>query len=161
MTMALILTIASAGFGTGYSIAYDKIIIDGVAIPEHGVNITANDWTDNEPIGEDYGVVGVTVIDTQSFSVSITNAYPCYIATVDFTISNTGLKTVLLDSLTIGTYDTAALFIEVTGIEIGFLEPGGSIVGHLTVEVLEGASMGTSYPFDITFGFLGSDQPPP
>ena len=156
--MALILIIAAAGIGTGFSLAIGTFQTNGIISYDYGVNFTDVTYYDNE-IGKEVADGVATIIDSGNIEVTITNGYPGYIAYTDFTIKNTGLFPILLDDLTIGTYDTDALFVEIIGISEGtFLFPGSTIDGQLTVEILQDAEMDNNYPFTVSIGFSGSPQ---
>lgn len=158
IVLALILIIASAGIGTGFSLAANGFQTNGTIAYIYGINFTAVSYSDNE-IEKEVADGIATIIDTQNIQVTITNAYPGYIAYIDFTILNTGQDPILLDDLTIGTYNTDALYVEVIGIiEWTFLIPGETIDAQLIVEVLQDAEMGVNYPFNVDIGFAGSPQ---
>jgi hypothetical protein len=157
IVIALILIIASAGIGTSFSIAVGAFSTNGGTDYFYDVSFLTISVSDNE--ANEVATEFAQIVTNNISQVTITNAYPGYIAYVDFTMANVGSDPVLLDDLTIWPYDTDALDIQVDGVIEGtFLLPREWIGGQLTIEVLESASMGSNYPFSIDIGFSGSPQ---
>jgi hypothetical protein len=158
IVIALVLIIATAGIGTSFSIAVGAFKTLGPIGYNYDVRFIGISYSDNE--GSYNIATGIAYIYTNNISiVSISNAYPGYIAYVDFTMANVGNDPILLDELTISGYDTDVLDIQVVDVTVGtFLLPRESTSGQLIVEVLDDAEMDTTYPFDIYIGFSGSPQ---
>ena len=158
IVLALVLIIASAGIGISFSVAVGAFRGNGPIGYNYDVCFISISVSDNEGSGE--VATEVAQIITNNISqVTIANAYPGYIAYVDFTMANIGGDPVLLDDLTIWPYDTDALDIQLDDSILGtFLLPRQLIDGQLTIEVLSDASMDSDHPFTADIRFSGSPQ---
>jgi hypothetical protein len=158
IVLALVFIIASAGIGTSFSIAVGALRTFGPIGYNFDVRFIDVTYSDNEG-SLDIAIVTAWIYTNNITKVTITNAYPGYIAYVDFIMGNIGNGPILLDDLTVLPYNTDALDIQVDGVTVGtYLQPRESIEGQLIIEVLDGASMDSNYPFDIDFIFIGSPQ---
>ncbi len=154
IVLALIIVIASAGIGTSYAIAVDAFNTNGDSEYWYDVAFTFVSTSDNEYV-KDVAFVDAIIIDDNNIEVSLTNAYPGYIAYIDFTITNTGIDPIIVDAVTINPYNTVALDVQVVDVIAGtILYVNGDIIdGQVTIEVLQGAAQGTIYPVTIDIGF--------
>ena len=158
IVIALVLIIASAGIGTSFSIAVGAFNTNGTIGYNYDVRFISISYSDNE-VSYNVATGSAHIIANNISQVTISNAYPGYIAYVDFIMANVGSDPILLDELLISGYNTDALDIQVDGVVLGtFLLPRESTDGQLIIEVLDDASMDTSYPFNIYIGFSGSPQ---
>ena len=142
--------IALLGVGTSYAV--DTLNTSEYAEYWYDPIFTSVSVSDNEGV-LDVGVVSAVITSDELVNVDIFNAYPGYEAYVDFTITNTG-NPVEVVGLKFDDYDTSALSLVVSGIDLGTpLGTGESISGSLTVTVLDGALQNTMYSFNICIGF--------
>ena len=144
-----VIVIASAGMGVSYANGgvedSDEIVYD--------VAFSSVSCSDNED-SVDVGEVSAEIVDGgDSISVSVSNAYPGYVADIDYTVVNLGDKPVTYLGVTAEEYDTA-LDIDVSSEEPGFvLGVGEEMSGTLTVTVLQLAQQGSVYSFSVDLGF--------
>jgi len=153
----LVVVIVSAGIGTGYAVLADEINIDDFAECYCDVGFVSV-WTDDNEM--DKYVADVSAVITNNgngLSVSISNAYPGYVAYIDFAIQNMDVNPAYVGGVIIGNYDEDALDIVVSGVNPGAVlyQNGNLLVGTLTVSVLQGVMESTGYPFDVSLGFSG------
>ncbi len=154
IVLVLIAVIASAGFGTSYAITTDGFDTHENSCCWYDVAFTFVSTSDNEYV-KDVAFVDAIIIDDNNIEVSLTNAYPGYIAYVDFTITNTGTDPIIVDAVTIGSYNAAALDIQIIDVIAGTIlyVNGDTIEGQVTIEILQGASQNSAYPANIDIGF--------
>ncbi len=161
--LALILFVVSANAGIGFSFAIGTFSTNGSVEYVYNINFSGVSVIDNE-FDIDVANTVATIINTENIQVTITNAYPGYIAYVSFTIQNTGTGNIVLNLLDIYPYNTDALSVEMSGIDVNdFLIPGQTAEGLVTITVLQNSAMNSDYPFYIDIGFFEktSDVPPP
>ena len=150
----LVAIIAFAGLGVSYACVDGGVVVK--SSPTCGIKFYAVSTADNEFDGsvEDPKEVGdVTaqiVCCGKGINVFVVNAYPLYEAYIYFTIKNTGCKPVHIDEVFVEEYDTTALEIGVSGVTSGiWINPGETIDGELTVEILQAAKQNWEYSFEV------------
>lgn len=108
--------------------------------------------SDNE-IEKDVANVNAEITNEgNSITACITNAYPCYRAYINYTIKNTGCKSVHFDSLTIINDYPEALEITTTNHTCTCLSPCETVQGTTTVHILQPAEQDWEYNFQIKIG---------
>jgi len=85
-----------------------------------------------------------------TIKICVTNAYPCYEATIDYAIKNIGKLYAHIDKITIDNPNPEALETQITNHECTWIAPCEKINGQLTVHVLQGAQQSHTYEFEIT-----------
>ena len=160
IVLALILIIASAGVGTGFSLAVGAFRTNMTLDYFYDVEFNYISIEDNEIPEKDVAIESAYIIDNNHSQVSITNAYPGYIASVYFEIKNIGNAPVIVRPIVVGDYDANAIDVQVT-----LNVPGGSLLypdqiadGELIIEVKQTADMNSHYPFHVTIHFDGLPQ---
>jgi hypothetical protein len=159
IVLALILIIASAGVGTGFSLAVGAFRTNGELDYLYDVEFISIYVIDNE-VEKDVAIESAYLIDNNHSQVSITNAYPGYVAYVYFEIENIGNDPVIVTPIVVGTYDTNAIDVQATlNLPSGpIFFPGQVIDGELIIEVKQTADMNSYYPFEAVIHFEGSPQ---
>jgi hypothetical protein len=117
------------------------------------VEFTKVTYWDNE-IEKDVANVTAKIIgcNGDTIKVYITNAYPCYIAYINYTIKNTGCKPVHFENLTIINDNPEALEITTTNHTDTWLAPCEKTKGTTTVHILQPAQQNWTYTFQIKIG---------
>jgi len=109
--------------------------------------------SDNE-IEKDVAKVDAQITNEgNSITACITNAYPCYRAYINYTIKNTGCKSVHFDSVTIINDHPEALEITTTNHTCTWLSSCETVQGTTTVHILQPAKENWQYNFQIKIGF--------
>jgi len=165
LCMGLILSLALCGAGFAYF--SDTVTIEGT-ITSGTLDVTFANVGSNDPAGtndpgqdRDVGCTGVSPISegSDSFTVTVTNGYPCYSSVVSFDIVNVGTIEAKIKSITIvdgegnitiianagdyadvdlGVTPNKDLRITVTGIgEDTAIPVGSSVSGALNIHVIE------------------------
>ena len=153
----LVGVIAFAGIGMSYAVLAGEINVNGFAECYCDVGFVSV-WTDDNEMDKYVADVSAVITNSgNSFSVSISNAYPGYVAYIDFAIQNMDVNPAYVGGVIIGNYDEDALDIVVSGVNPGAVlyQNGNLLVGTLTVSVLQGVMESTGYPFDVSLGFSG------
>jgi len=176
--MALVLSLALCG--AGYTYFTDTVSIEGTVTAgtlevEFG-NVGSSDPRGTEDPGQtpqmDVACTEVSQVsdDGKSFTVTVTNGYPCYSSLVSFDIVNTGSIAAKIGSIVImdgegnsatitdsgdyadvdlGVTDNEDVRITVTGIgEDTAIPVGGSVSGALNIHVIEESVEDLGYDAD-------------
>lgn len=167
--MVMVMVFALALSGIAYAAWTDTLYINGTVATGNldAMFIPATNPTDNDPSGCDVGTVAAEIGDltgdtdgdsgtADKLTVTLDNAYPGYIATIPYTIQNTGSIPVKLSEITLSGVDAGAL--SVTGQDLTHpqtIAKNGTVSGSLVVEVLDGADESmtgaNSYKFDVQY----------
>lgn len=145
--LALVLTLGL--MGVGYAMWSKTLDISGTVNTGevNAIFTTATCTEDPEAEGKDVGSCEVLGAGTQTLTITITNGYPCYGCTVDFTVDNTGTIPVKVQSLSaIGA--PSEITVNWTGLICGTqIEPGMSAPGDIHVHVEQSAAELATYTF--------------
>jgi len=145
----LVLVMALGTLGIGYAM-WDKTLhtVGSVNTGEvDAIFTTATCTEDPEADGKDVGSCSVVGAGTQTLTITITNGYPCYGCTVDFTIDNVGTVPVKVQSLDLSGVP-AEITVTWTTVTVGDqIEPGGSAPGDIHIHVEQEAGELASYTF--------------
>jgi len=96
-----------------------------------------------------------------TIKIRITNAYPCYEATIDYTIKNIGNLYAHIDKITINNPNPNALETHITNHECTYIAPCEEINGQLTLHILQQAQQNHTYEFQITIELTCAEKPHP
>lgn len=119
---------------------YDPIFSDIVFVGDNEVDVEIAD-------------VSALIISDDLLEVSITNAYPGYIAYIDYNITNVG-DPVSITGLSYSISDSTALSLSNSGITPGTILVSGEIItGSLVVTILSSAYQNSYYTFDVFIDF--------
>lgn len=121
------------------------------------IHVTASD---NEAYTNVATIQAQITRDQKSINVYIINAYPGYEAHITYTIQNIGKIPTRLDSLTIKNPYPQALKITTTDQTHKWLQPGQTIQGTTTIQILETAQENRCYTFQIIMGFSCKEEKP-
>jgi len=118
------------------------------------------DYEDNEAAGEDVASVGATIVNNKELEITVYNAYPGYVAEVNFTVKHTGETGGPVMYLTyIGDYSSAEMDVVVTDLDgdpiplYSNYDPGDLLEGLITISVYQPAEQGHSYSFNFDLEF--------
>ena len=152
----LVAMMVSAGVGTSYA-SYTGGIHFSNCCPEcycdvKFIDATAsdNEFEDDVVDPKDVGSVSAQIVDDNTITVQVDNAYPLYRAYITFILKNTGSMPLHIDEVYLEDYDTTALYVEVTDVvACTWIDPGETATGMVTVEVLQAAKQNWQYPFHV------------
>ena len=152
----LVAMMVSAGVGTSYA-SYTGGIHFSNCCPEcycdvKFIDATAsdNEFEDDVVDPKDVGSVSAQIVDDNTITVQVDNAYPLYRAYITFILKNTGSMPLHIDEVYLEDYDTTALYVEVTDVvACMWIDPGETATGMVTVEVLQAAKQNWQYPFHV------------
>jgi hypothetical protein len=135
-----------------------------------GININPNSNFDvaftNVTVSDNEAEIHVATVQAQitpdgnTINAYITNAYPCYEATITYTIQNKGKRPARFDSLTITNPNPEALKITTTDHTYTWLQPGQTIQGTITAHILQKAKENWQYTFQISIGLSCKEEHP-
>lgn len=146
--LIIIVVIISVGVGTSYASLHSSISRPPSCISGCDVDFTGVSIVDNE-IEKDVAKTCACIYCGETIEVTIVHAYPGYEASLYFTITNIGTKLVYIHNVSINAYDEAEVEIVVSPLVGIWLRPGDAITGELTVLVLNGAQLDSSYLFHV------------
>ncbi|MEM3696541.1 MAG: hypothetical protein QXQ94_03425 [Candidatus Bathyarchaeia archaeon] len=117
------------------------------------VKFTCVKTWDNE-IEKDVANITANIIGCTGDTIKayIINAYPCYMAYINYTIKNTGCRPIHFENLTIINPNPEALEITTTNHTCTWLQPCEKISGITTVHILQPAKQNWTYQFQIKIG---------
>ena len=151
----IVAVIASAGMGVSYAVTNGEVIVNGACCyPD--IQFTEVTTWDNEYIKEVADVTAQIVDNNNGIQVFVSNAYPGYIATINFTMKNVGDFPAYVSVFSIEISDDALDVDVVPDITVGtVLDIGDEIKRDLTVHVTEFAEQNIiSYRFWVNTTFL-------
>jgi hypothetical protein len=141
----------------------------GYACKNGGINIKPNKFdvaftnviaSDNEA-EMDVAITSAQITpDGNTINVYILNAYPGYEAYITYTIQNKGEIPARFDSLTIKNPNPEALKITTTDHTYTWLQPGQTVQGTTTIQILEEADENQQYSFEIIMGLSSKEEKP-
>jgi hypothetical protein len=147
------LVIALASLGTSYACWSQDLTIKG-AIDTGEVDVAFGKAVSNDPRGEtdpgydkDVATTEVTGAFSDKLTVSITNAYPCYTSSVEFTVRNKGTIPVKIKSINIDSPEEISA--DVTTLKVG-KEIRKWRKGVLHIHVNKDAGENENYVFNVT-----------
>lgn len=147
--LALVLVFVLGTLGVGYAMWDKTLFIDGTVNTGEvdAIFTTAECVEDPEAEGKDVGSCTLTGVGEQTLTITITNGYPCYGCTVNFTVDNIGTIPVKVES-----FDLSGVPPEITvtwtDLVLGTqIEPNGSVPGDLHIHVLQTADELATYTF--------------
>ena len=121
--------------------------------PEYAAAFTSVQAYDNEgSLPKDVAETTASITDSRNITVAITNAYPGYKGSVDFTVTNTGTAAIELTGTTITNPNPGALDVSVN-VALGELQPGASRSGLLELVITNNATPSTPYGFSVGINF--------
>jgi len=150
------LLIALMVAGISYAMWDKTLFIDGTVmtgeVNAYFTTATSNDLpgTIDQGYDKDVGTTEVTGELTQTLIVTVTNGYPCYSSTIDYTIDNIGTIPVKVQSFIFtGDFDPDVT-ITVTEIVIGTqIDAGQSVPGQIEIHVEQSAGENAQYTFNV------------
>jgi hypothetical protein len=151
--LLILAIIALSIIGYSYACYNGGIHIDCYCQPNCNIRFTNVTTSDNEHEKYVADVQAQITCDGDAIQVSITNAYPCYEAYINYTIKNKGCKPVHFDSVTIINDNPEALEITTTNHTCTLLPPGDMVQGTTAVHILQPAEQDWEYKFKIKIGF--------
>ena len=151
---------------TGFAFAHwnDRVYVSGT-IRTGFVEADFDSAVSNDPPGtidpghdKDVGCTTVTGIGTDTLTVTVTNAYPCYSSRVDYSITNTGTIPVVIQSIEVdenlaapGIQDIPEIDVTITGIRVGDqIDPSQEENGSIWIHVNQCADEEGTYEFTVT-----------
>lgn len=138
-----------------------------VATPD--VNVIFSDASSNDPTGtldpgydKDVAYTEVSIIESQTLRVTVTNAYPGYSPMVTFNLTNVSgtLAKVMRVSYKFTGLDDAVQVSKLNLKEDGRIPAGGEWTDQLGITVLQSAEENATYEFSVTINFEGSEGSP-
>jgi len=154
--LLLVAMMASAGVGTSYACYAGGIHLSNCCpkcyCDVKFIDVTASDNEfENDVVDpKDVGSVSAQIVDDNTITVQVDNAYPLYKAYITFILKNTGSMPLHIDEVYLEGYDTTALYVEVTDVvACMWIDPGETATGMVTVEVLQAAKQNWQYPFRV------------
>ena len=120
-------------------------------------SVLAYDNEDSLPEPKDVAETTASITDSRNITVAITNAYPGYKGSVDFTVTNTGTEAIQLTDFTITNPNPGALDVSVS-VASGELQPGNSRQGLLELVITQNATPSTPYGFSVGINFSDLDS---
>ena len=150
----IVSVIASAGMGVSYAVTNGEFNTNGVCYPD--VEFTDVSTSDNEYVKEVADVDAQIVNAGRGIDVDISNAYPGYEATINFTIMNIGDCPIYVSGVSVWSSDSDAVEVTVVpDITVGtwLYYYGDTIVRDLVVLITQDAEQGTPYQFNVTIDF--------
>ena len=149
--LALVLVFVLGTLGVGYAMWDKTLFINGTVntgeVDAYFTTATCDDIGIDPGYDKDVGSCTVTGAETQTLTITINNGYPCYTATIDFTIDNIGTIPVKVQSLTIvdpPAEITATWSLVGVGTQI---DPDGSVPGQIIIHVEQIAAELANYSF--------------
>jgi len=159
--LCLAMVLALGSMGVAFSQWTETLTIEGTsATGQLAGGFIVDECTDSETPPPDVGKCEWELIDTNGDSfndmlnITMSNAYPCYQCTCNFTIENQGtipyhIDEVKLDNPNPGEVNVS-LSGDITGDVCTVLKPGEKVTGTITAHVLEGAAENSTYTFTAT-----------
>lgn len=150
-TTAILLTLITLmSIGTAFALTSNSYACRTTCYTNCDVTFTYVNSYDNE-IEKDVAHTCAWITSCKhTIKICVTNAYPCYEATIDYTIKNIGNMKAHIDKITINNPNPEALEISITNHECTWITPCEKINGQLTLHLLEEAQQCHTYEFEIT-----------
>jgi len=141
LCLALVLVLGT--MGVGYAMWDKTLFIDGTVNTGevNAIFTTAScDDTGIDPgHDKDVGSCTVTGAGTQTLTITITNGYPCYECTVNFTVDNTRTIPVKVQTLS-APGAPSQITVSWTGLTVGQqIDPGQDVPGDIHIHVEQSA----------------------
>ena len=118
--------------------------------------VLASDNEDSLPVPKDVAQITALIQDSTSIVTAITNAYPGYEGSVDFTVTNTGSGAIQIDEITITNPNPDELEVSIS-LDLGVLEPGESRNGLLVQDITQQAAQNATYTVTIVMAGVVCD----
>ena len=150
--LLILAIIALSIIGYSYACYNGGVHIDCYCQPNCNIRFTYVTTSDNEHEKYVADVQAQITCDGDTIQVSITNAYPCYEAYINYTIKNKGTCPIHFNSLTIINPNPEALDITTTNHTCTLLPPGDMVQGTTAVHILQPAEQDWEYNFQIKIG---------
>ncbi len=120
----------------------------------------AYDNEDSLPEPKDVAQITASITDGgKKIETVITNAYPGYEGSVDFTVTNTGSGAIEITNITIDNPNPDELEVSIS-LDLGVLDPGQSRNGLLVQGVTQQASQGATSTYTFTIEMEVQQYPP-
>ena len=156
ITVAVLgLVIVLASMGVGYGLWAKTLVIDG-SVANGYINADFTAASTNDPSGiidpgyaKDVGSCTAEVIDDQTVTATLSNAYPSYQCELYVTMHNGGTVPERIDLVDI-TSPPEITVDELNGLSGTEIDPGQSVQGTFLVHVEQEALQGQVYTFTIT-----------
>jgi len=148
--ICLALVLALGALGVGFAMWDKTLYIDGTVNTGevNAIFTTASCTEDPEVEGKDVGSCSLTGIGEQTLNITVTNGYPCYGVTVNFTIDNVGTIPVKIQSFKVTNPDPTAVTVTWVSPAIGTqIEPQGDVPGSIYIHVEQEADELATYTF--------------
>jgi hypothetical protein len=157
MAMLILTMIALLTMGYSYASQYG-----GINVMEGNFDIAFTDViaNDNEAEMDVATTLAQIAQDGNVINVYILNVYPGYEAYIIYTIQNKGQIPARFDSLTIKNPNPEALKITTTDHTYTWLQPGQTVQGTTTIQILEEADENQQYTFQIIMGLSSKEEKP-
>jgi hypothetical protein len=150
------LMIALMAVGIAYAM-WDKTLyiigtVDTGKVDAHFTTATSNDPGTTIDPGKDkhVGCTEVTGVGLQTLTITVTNGYPCYESTIDYTIDNIGTIPVKVQRWTVTPILDGDVTVTITTIAVGTqIDAGASVPGDIHIHVEQSADELATYTFSV------------
>ena len=158
-TLMLSLVVALVVMGIAYAMWDKSLYIEGTVntgdLDVIFANVRCNDEGPDpggDKEGKNVGSCSWSLSeDSETMTVTIDNAYPCYYCIIEFDLVNVGTIPVKIQSVSLSNPHPDELTVSYEGLVVGTqIDPDGSVHACLYVHLEQPAEEGASYSFTIT-----------
>ncbi len=125
------------------------IVLNGAPYSVAFTGVLAYDNEDSLPVPKDVAQIAASItIGGKEIVTTITNAYPGYEGSVDFTVTNTGSGAIQITNIPITNPNPDELEVSIS-LDLGVLQPGESRNGLLVLGITQQAAQNAIYTVTI------------